>query len=78
MSEASNHDRHLLLVDDCAENASAAAYYLSMVEHYRRLNNLAGMRYNLKCGEACLNAAMASERQIEALSATPEYREAAE
>lgn len=78
MGEASHHDRRILLVDDVSESATTAAHYLAMVQHYHRLNNLAGMMCNLRCGEACLRAAQASVKTLETLDTPVTASEAAE
>jgi hypothetical protein len=78
MSEAVLHDRRILLVENAAECSAVAAHYLRMVPQYADLNNRAGMRYSLKCAVEHVKAAVASYKDLEALDAPPEHREAAE
>jgi hypothetical protein len=78
MSEASDHDRRVLLKADVLETTWVAIGYLEGVHHYERLNNQALAKYNLRCAVACIKAAARSWNDLEALDAPLEHREAAE
>lgn len=69
MTDASFHDRWILLGSDVAENATLAAHYLGMTPTYANLNDRAGMAYSLKCAMAHFKAAIASFKEMEALDA---------
>lgn len=67
MSDAALHDRRNLLMDDIAETSATAAGYLRLIAEFRWLNNLPGMRYNMKCAVACVRSSLKSFEQLVAL-----------
>lgn len=77
MTDASHHDRQILLVTDIVESSATAAGYLRMVVNSAGLRDRAGMRYHMKCAVACVKAAVRSFKDFEEIAAT-ETSEAAE